>query len=91
MRARFGISSRAGRGAGATPASEFVRMQISHGAWRSLVAHSAGGRAVAGSNPVAPIRELRADRDEVIRAAYKSRALLYGGPREVPATRWSPA
>src|SRR5262249_47497735 len=26
-----------------------------HGAWRSLVAHSAGGRAVAGSNPVAPI------------------------------------
>ncbi len=24
------------------------------GAWRSLVAHSAGGRAVAGSNPVAP-------------------------------------
>lgn len=27
----------------------------SHGAWRSLVAHSAGGRAVAGSNPVAPI------------------------------------
>src|SRR5205823_2715841 len=25
------------------------------GAWRSLVAHSAGGRAVAGSNPVAPI------------------------------------
>ena len=26
------------------------------GAWRSLVAHSAGGRAVAGSNPVAPIR-----------------------------------
>jgi hypothetical protein len=26
-----------------------------HGAWRSLVAHSAGGRKVAGSNPVAPI------------------------------------
>ena len=25
-----------------------------NGAWRSLVAHSAGGRAVAGSNPVAP-------------------------------------
>ena len=24
------------------------------GAWRSLVAHTAGGRAVAGSNPVAP-------------------------------------
>jgi hypothetical protein len=28
-----------------------------HGAWRSLVAHSAGGRKVAGSNPVAPTRE----------------------------------
>jgi secondary thiamine-phosphate synthase enzyme len=27
----------------------------SHGEWRSLVAHSAGGRAVAGSNPVSPI------------------------------------
>ncbi|SVC02312.1 uncharacterized protein METZ01_LOCUS255166 [marine metagenome] len=24
------------------------------GAWRSLVAHTAGGRAVAGSNPAAP-------------------------------------
>ena len=27
----------------------------SHGEWRSLVAHPAGGRAVAGSNPVSPI------------------------------------
>src|ERR1700761_3446227 len=27
------------------------------GEWRSLVAHSAGGRAVAGSNPVSPIFE----------------------------------
>jgi hypothetical protein len=26
----------------------------SHGEWRSLVAHPAGGRAVAGSNPVSP-------------------------------------
>ncbi len=26
-----------------------------HGEWRSLVAHPAGGRAVAGSNPVSPI------------------------------------
>src|SRR4051794_2093306 len=26
------------------------------GEWRSLVAHPAGGRAVAGSNPVSPIR-----------------------------------
>ena len=29
---------------------------IDHGEWRSLVAHPAGGRAVAGSNPVSPIR-----------------------------------
>jgi hypothetical protein len=35
---------------------ESVRMRSSHGEWRSLVAHSAGGRAVAGSNPVSPIR-----------------------------------
>src|SRR4051794_416053 len=34
--------------AGSIPVARF-------GAWRSLVAHSAGGRAVAGSNPVAPI------------------------------------
>ena len=27
---------------------------VNFGAWRSLVAHTAGGRAVAGSNPVAP-------------------------------------
>src|ERR1700761_7948276 len=29
------------------------------GEWRSLVAHSAGGRAVAGSNPVSPILQRR--------------------------------
>jgi hypothetical protein len=29
-----------------------------HGEWRSLVAHPAGGRAVAGSNPVSPIATL---------------------------------
>src|SRR3954466_1718178 len=28
-----------------------------YGEWRSLVAHPAGGRAVAGSNPVSPTRE----------------------------------
>src|SRR3954468_11367169 len=32
-----------------------------HGEWRSLVAHPAGGRAVAGSNPVSPMRERRAN------------------------------
>src|SRR6185437_3076942 len=29
-----------------------------NGEWRSLVAHPAGGRAVAGSNPVSPISRL---------------------------------
>jgi hypothetical protein len=32
-----------------------ARLRDSHGEWRSLVAHPAGGRAVAGSNPVSPI------------------------------------
>ena len=32
-----------------------ARLRTSHGEWRSLVAHPAGGRAVAGSNPVSPI------------------------------------
>src|SRR4051794_38593912 len=32
-----------------------------HGEWRSLVAHPAGGRAVAGSNPVSPITESPGD------------------------------
>jgi hypothetical protein len=44
------------RGAGGeTSPRRSVRMQRPHGEWRSLVAHSAGGRAVAGSNPVSPI------------------------------------
>ena len=30
-------------------------MKLGYGAWRSLVARTAGGREVAGSNPVAPI------------------------------------
>src|SRR4051794_37507069 len=41
-------------GAGSSPVARFVRSH-SHGEWRSLVAHPAGGRAVAGSNPVSPI------------------------------------
>jgi uncharacterized membrane protein YbhN (UPF0104 family) len=35
-----------------------ARLHGSHGEWRSLVAHPAGGRAVAGSNPVSPIEEV---------------------------------
>jgi hypothetical protein len=32
-----------------------------HGEWRSLVAHPAGGRAAAGSNPVSPMQEVPAN------------------------------
>ena len=39
--------------AGSIPVARFA----CHGEWRSLVAHPAGGRAVAGSNPVSPIEE----------------------------------
>ena len=46
---------------GSSPVARFtIRRGVespAHGAWRSLVAHSAGGRAVAGSNPVAPTSE----------------------------------
>ncbi len=38
------------------------KVQLRAGAWRSLVAHSTGGRKVAGSNPVAPILFSRDDR-----------------------------
>ena len=40
--------------AGSIPVARSVRR--SHGEWRSLVAHPAGGRAVAGSNPVSPMQ-----------------------------------
>src|SRR5579871_1765696 len=36
------------------PALRFPDILGALGAWRSLVAHPAGGRAVAGSNPAAP-------------------------------------
>jgi hypothetical protein len=39
--------------AGSIPVARFKH---GHGEWRSLVAHPAGGRAVAGSNPVSPTR-----------------------------------
>ena len=54
-------------GTGSTPvARSLVRRSRSHGGgvesfdhgeWRSLVAHPAGGRAVAGSNPVSPMKQ----------------------------------
>src|SRR3954453_5629198 len=43
-------------GAGSSPVARFARIH-SHGEWRSLVAHPAGGRAVAGSNPVSPTQQ----------------------------------
>ena len=36
------------------PILPYLNSSIQFGAWRSPVAHSAGGRGVAGSNPVAP-------------------------------------
>src|SRR6266702_838671 len=38
------------------------RIEATRGEWRSLVAHPAGGRAVAGSNPVSPIDKIPAYR-----------------------------
>ncbi len=35
------------------------------GAWRSLVAHTAGGRVVGGSNPLAPTKLLKTEEAEV--------------------------
>ena len=32
----------------------YTNMALNNGVWRSLVARSAGGREVAGSNPVTP-------------------------------------
>src|SRR4051812_17920114 len=47
--------------AGALPSlsAGFRAKEALIGAWRSLVAHSAGGRKVAGSNPVAPTKRNR--------------------------------
>src|ERR1700744_6606930 len=39
----------------ALPWSDPGLSSADHGEWRSLVAHPAGGRAAAGSNPVSPI------------------------------------
>jgi hypothetical protein len=43
--------------AGAVVARRVGLSSPDHGEWRSLVAHPAGGRAVAGSNPVSPTSE----------------------------------
>ena len=40
--------------AGSIPVARFARVDENNGEWRSLVAHPAGGRAAAGSNPVSP-------------------------------------
>ena len=45
------------------------------GAWRSLVAHPAGGRAVGGSNPLAPMQDL----GDVEHRGGASTPLSYGG------------
>jgi hypothetical protein len=56
-----------------------------HGEWRSLVAHPAGGRAVAGSNPVSPIRSLSEHSREHARKSAKTLRLVVGCSRLFPA------
>ena len=45
---------------GSSVSSGSVESDRGHGEWRSLVAHPAGGRAVAGSNPVSPTKKIPA-------------------------------
>ena len=54
-------------------ARELIKIWFNFGAWRSLVARTAGGREVAGSNPVAPIN---ADNADIVRSTMSAR----GGP-----------
>ena len=61
------------------------------GAWRSLVAHSAGGRAVAGSNPVAPItRSLLSKRPRGGYGTRRGSAERRVVPAVVPDAFWAP-
>jgi hypothetical protein len=67
---------------GSTPAARFYLDARSlgkmrpNGAWRSLVAHSAGGRKVAGSNPVAPTsRNRRKSGGFVVPARFVAEAM----------------
>ena len=74
-------------GAGSSPVARSLRPAVhSHGEWRSLVAHPAGGRAVAGSNPVSPIEVKR----PALRAFCVGRASVAGsafGPISVQIFR----
>src|SRR3954451_7057308 len=75
-----------------SPALGRASVSQSHGAWRSLVAHSAGGRKVAGSNPVAPTRRIVVPVVPVVPATIQidiwSAACIEGGtpPRD---TAWA--
>src|ERR1700760_770493 len=56
-----------------------------HGEWRSLVAHPAGGRAVAGSNPVSPIGSFSGNSREHAGISAKTLGLVVGSSRLFPA------
>src|SRR6202011_662599 len=56
-----------------------------HGEWRSLVAHPAGGRAVAGSNPVSPIFVGSANSREQAGNPAKTLGFVDGCSRVCPA------
>jgi hypothetical protein len=54
--------------------------RLSHtGAWRSLVAHSAGGRKVVGSNPTAPTR-----REPAYEAGFRHLGVCEPGAKRAP-------
>ncbi len=57
------------------------------GEWRSLVAHPAGGRAVAGSNPVSPIGWCLAKASKHRRKPPKTRGSAWGPQRRIRARR----
>jgi hypothetical protein len=62
----------------------------SHGEWRSLVAHPAGGRAVAGSNPVSPTERPEATRADAkcVEITWQWReAVAQGAPDAAPRCR----
>jgi hypothetical protein len=71
-------------------AGKVRRINVLHGEWRSLVAHPAGGRAVAGSNPVSPINVKTGNRREHAGISAKTLGLVVGCSRlfsAVPGTR----
>jgi hypothetical protein len=62
-----------------------VESDEGHGEWRSLVAHPAGGRAVAGSNPVSPTKKSKYEEMRTRRARASQIAQLQAVSGLAPA------